>query len=532
MNDAYTFDMDEKNTFPADKRRFFTAKFATSSRKQALSETKARALQHDHAFLASHYDSAEEELQHLLTILKQNDHDREDMWLYCYYCCIILSVYYSEKHYNSPAQAKKYQELAEDIEQYYSTHQWPAKKISSWKTQLIADLESMLSTPWHVSKLRNWTGLSNIYRIILTFARLTAQQFFVVMQDKHWLTTLSKMLNVPLNLDDLNKNINAPTPTFRMLSVGLFLARLMMNTGMVLKHTLFPTEHEKNVPMSERFYREVKKRYAVMLNDIVWAIVNGLTNYADFFKISPTLANGLLVTFLLFDFSLIAWRLHEAERQYTTTRTRYQRDKKVAQEKLEQLLREGASQQEIQAQYMRVKTIDEQLEQLDMQMHVKRAEFGANLVAASLLVLGFSASLLVTAPALICMSYLVIVIGSSLYLSAEKYGIYEKHRHQQNLDKAFNKDSSVSQKEAKKAWNDFVESMVFNTGMSLLIMGALAVSWQAALLLVVLSVGYRCYQKYAPLPATDKNVPEATIEVDEELNLDDETERTDYALTI
>lgn len=488
-------------SFTEDKQRFFKEKPAISARAYALAEVNRQATTHSYSFLAKNIFSIEEEFRHLHSVLKQNADNNDEMWLYTYYCCVMLSAYYKENNYNSPAKCAEYLSIANQIEAFYTTGQFPKEKLVTWKEQLWGDLDDLLSTPWHLSKIRNWLGFTNIYRLAFTFSRLTTFEFYVTINK--WFALLSNTLHMPLDLDKMNKQINGPTATFRALSVGLFLSRLLVNTSLVIKHTFFPTEGEKHLDMSSRFYLEMKKRYPQMLNDIVWTTINALTNYAEFFKISGPVANSLLITFLIFDVSLLAWRLKEAEQTHLIKQAQYTQERKAALLELEYLLKQSTIDHEkINALQKAIRCLDCQLEEQQIKQRTMRTNFNANIVAASLLTLGFSASLLFTIPALICASYLVIVIGTALYISADAYSAYEEKRIRQQRLTLLGESTASAKNETQEAWNSFVGKMIKNIVMPILIMGTLAICWQAAALLLVLFIASEYASKYKKADAT------------------------------
>lgn len=505
-----------------------------SIRATALQNMKQKARKHDYAFLSTHLFSNEKEFIHLRAVLSGKEAqlaNPDDMWLYCYYTCILLSAYYEEHHYNSPEKCAEYLEMANQIEVFYTTGAFP-EKLKSWQEHLSKDVTELLSTPWHLSKIRDWLGFGNICRIALTFSRLTAQEFFMSMQP--WFAVIGNTLHTSLDLDELNRNINGPTPTFRALSVGLFMSRLLVNTGLTFKHTFFPTPGEEKLTPSARFFQEIKKRYPHMLNDIVWATINALTNYAQFFNISAPLATGLLGTFLMFDVSLLVYRLSEAEDNYTFMKKKYTHAHNAALSELALLLSQNKEHSE-RAIYLNDKLTVLKLQMIENDIEIKttRSNFKANLIAAGLVALGFSASLLFAMPALICACYLTVVMGTALYISAETYSQYREKQLRQERIAALGHDTNIAAEETKTAWNKFVFNMIKNTAVPILIMGTLAVCWQAAVLLLVLFIAYEYTNKYMETHAKyKKHTLFNTVENSADLKADlQPAEPTDACLT-
>ncbi len=493
-------------TFAEDKQQFFSYQKTSALAKKNLKEIAQRARSHDYGFLSTQRFPIEEEFRHLYRVLNDEERTQEkDTWLYCYYCCIMLSEYYKAHQYNSPEKYAEYLKTAETIEHYYTTGAFPKEKLRTWKEHLKADIDDLLSTPFHLSKLRGWLGFSNAYRIAFTFSRLTDQEFFLTLNK--YANFLNNNLHIPFDLDEMNRKINAPTATFRALSVGLFASRFLINLSLVIKHTLFPTDGESTIPASARFYQEIKKRYPQLLNDLVWATINALTNYADFFKIPAPIATGLLITGLSFDFALLVYRLKDAERDHRNKLSQYMQEKQLIQSRLHQLLKsKTATKKELLILQQRLACIDAQIDEQRLKFYVLQNNFYANLAAATLIVSGFTLSMLVAAPAAVGACYLLIVIGTALYISADQYSEYREKslRQERIILNGQTKGLTEAKQDTALAWNNFATSMIKNTVVPLLIMGTLAFSWQAALVLLVLFVTHEYASKYKKTDAAYK----------------------------
>jgi hypothetical protein len=122
--------------------------------------------------------------------------------------------------------------------------------------------------------------------------------------------------------------------------------------------------------------------------------------------------------------------------------------------------------------------------------------FNTNIAAATIIFFGFSTSLLVTMPLLLCASYFTIVLGTALYLSADAYSEYkEKQLVEENL-KFIGKNTQTAKANTQAAWHKFATTITKNTVMPIIIMATLAVCWQAALALIILSIAYEYATKY------------------------------------
>jgi hypothetical protein len=475
-----------------DKQRFFATRLPTDGA-NALHHVKTTAAAHDYLFLATHRAAIEQELKDLLASLPRQTLKPDAQWLHAYYCCTLLAIYYDKKHYDSPAQQKEYSAQAAEIAEYYLTGQFPKRTSASDKSLPIKvrdDFYDALSTPLHLSKLRSWVGARNMDRLAYTFSRISIQQFLAILQAEHALSQLSRLFKITLDLEAMNARLNLSANLFRPLSVGFFVARFAITMSLIMKHTFFPTEEEKTITAAKRFYLEIQKRYAIISNDVLWTIFNLLTNYAPLFKITAPIANTILITGLIFDASLLAWQLYKSEQHYTAKHNQYIHEQKIAQASLDALLDDtDLSAQTKRAALLKIIAgLNQQIIQLDIDRKKLRATFSANIIAASMLMCGYTASLLFALPALVLASYLLIVLGIALYFSASAYGAYKEKCLIQHRKTLLGDENAIATAriETQLARNALIGSLLKNTLVPLIFMGALAIGWQVALLAAVL----------------------------------------------
>ncbi len=293
------------------------------------------------------------------------------------------------------------------------------------KKKLAQDIEAFNATPT-LTKMRITAGYSNLYRLVLTFSRLTVQETLLLLKNTQWLKFFNELLGISLDTDQMIRILNTPVELFRFLSVAIFAFRLSTNIGDMAWHLIYPT----SIRTADIVWQE---QWNVILNDAVWSTANLFSNYATYFKIAPPIAAGITALFLCFDIGLLLYR------------------KKLKED------------------------------DLSVATH---AYFNANLLAASLLALGFSASFILTAPVLIPIEFFVCAIGTGLYATANGYAEY--------VDKSVNS----TQDAANKAWNDFTTSLFKNTVLPSLFMMTLALSLPAGLLFATLYVGYEINLRY------------------------------------
>lgn len=490
------------NGFLSDKKSFFApipVLFASSESKGShINNVKRLAEEKDQIFLAKYRVLIEQEFEQMFASLREKASESAEFWLYCYYCCVMLQAFY--RAYDKQGELDKYCELGEQIRTRYETGVFEAGVQANTEEafldyiqkKIAKDLGVMAITPRHSSKLRDWLAFANIYRIQMAFCRISIKQYLLLMHEFQWLDKVNSIFGTNANIETMIATLNAPGDIFNLLSVGLFAARFIVNAGTVLKHTLAPTDGEKVVPWKERLSGALamNRRYCTMLNDAVWGTVNSLTNYAPYFHISAPVASWLTAGFLVFDVSLLIYRRHLDYQDYVVKKAQYTKER-------DQYLALPPSAENTE----HCKMLLEQITQLDIKWHTSRAAFTCNIVAATLLMSGFTASLLLASlPVAVTVAYFACAIAVALYLSADVYGAYVNKTEELQRQELKGLDTREAKFNAHKARNDFILTMVKNTVMPLLMVMTAAVCWQAALVIAVAYVGYH----YAKRPDTSK----------------------------
>lgn len=498
MTQPFRFD-----AFYADKQSFFKE---VDSMNQA--EERARNDKHDFAYKASNRVYFEKQFNHIFSSLKKQGKDKDEFWLYCYYCTLILHSY--NETYGKKAQATKYAQLRDDIAHRINTGHLRKKAhnqegfLAHFQKKLSEDLGELFSTPFRTTKIRDWLGFANIYRIHFLFCRLTVKQSLLVARDLKLFDKLDDILGRHTDVDAMVSVINAPAEIFNVLSVGLFAARLVLNAGVLLKHTLFPAEGEEVLSATTRGSYALSERYCTMLNDIAWGSVNGVCNFAKYSKVSDFFAGWLTAGFLVFDVSLLLYRRNCAYKEYTQVRDQYEFEKG----ELTSALLQGTISP---SQLIRYKVLDDQLIELNTEWETTSQTLLFNVAAATLLLAGFSASMLLAASAAsVAVCYMACTIAMAMYITADTYGAYQgaSLRFQQSRweSQYLQKQELISEEQienlnlleqkALTARNDFIISMVKNTVMPLLIVATFAASIEAGIILAIAYVGYECTHGY------------------------------------
>jgi len=495
--------------FVGDKRNFF------ASIDSATPTAKIYTMAHDrsYTFLAANRFLLEEEFNQLYGIMSNKQDHREEFWLYCYYCCVMLQRFYSKYGYNKPELATKYRKLGNKIAYRCENKRFPdevdedtfLKKLGK---KIGADLDSLASTPKHTTKIRDWLGFVNIHRLVFVFSRLSVKRALLLANELFLFEKLNKYFGTHLNVNRMISIINAPTPVFNVLSVGLFAARFFLSLGLLMKHTFAPTHGERTLSATQRFYQELYKRHGMMLNDIAWATINLLCNYSAYFG-TTAIANELTLGFLLFDVALLVYRRQLEEHNYCVKKSQYLSDKKYYEEQLALAIRD--QQVDLQKQYLaHCQMLDAELLQLNQNWTATNSTYLFNVAAAAVLLCGFSAALLLTGPAGIAVSFIVCTIAVAMYLSADKYGKLKGSSlalHQCQLEASDKETLAGARKEFLTARNNFILALFKNTFMPMLLVTTFAVCWPAALVLTALYVGYGCTSSYFNGPVVNKKPP-------------------------
>ncbi|STX45099.1 coiled-coil protein [Legionella donaldsonii] len=450
-------------------------------------------------FLADNKTLIEQEFNQLYASLRKkaiaNDGAGKKFWLYCYSCSIMLKNYYEIHDGEGKPKAKQFADLAEAIRKRCDNED-DAKigpKDEGFLNKLGADigasLKELRATPFSISKIVSNVGFANVSRIYWTFCRLTMKNSLFLARELQWIEKLGNILGKEIDVDAIVHTWEKPNHIFRALSVGFFVGRMILNMGVALKHALSPTStDEEALTTWRRFTDELYERRLTYLNDIVWATVNGLTNYNDYFGISNPVAGWATAAFLVFDVCLLLYRRELAKDAYLTKRAEYEE---------ECIYHEQFPDQ--QEHVVALKILREQIKQLDNSWEIESSTYLFNATGALLLLMGFSASMLLTPAALIAGSYLVCTLGVAIYLSDGAYSNYKEKSvalRTAELESAGPKTIGLAQWEQKTASDNFYFTLGKNAVMPALFMTTMAISLPAALVMTATYMVYSLGSSY------------------------------------
>ncbi|KTC84964.1 hypothetical protein [Legionella brunensis] len=494
--------LDDKNAFflaLGETKEKLDAEAAPETKRQAqLTLAQQKASTHDYGFVATNRLLIEQEFNQLFMTLKKRGANSDEFAFYCYYCCLMLKQYYEA--YENQDKVEDYNRLLRDLRALCIQGKLPVPVVkkesffTALQNKIAADIKDLLNTPRRLSKLRDRVATSNLNRIYWFFCRTTIKNSLLLARDLKLLEKLGNILGKEVNVDDIVHTLEAPNGVMRFLSVGFFAVRFIMNAGMVLKHTCFPSEEERRLDWKKRFSNEIYKRHATFLNDVVWGTVNCVTNYNEAFGISAPVAGWVVAGFLFFDVCLIMWRRHLEEQEYLTKRSQYRKELEAVKFKLLGELTPA----ERTILDKRFVMLTEQIDQLELSWKTNNATYLFNATAAFLLMAGFSVSMLLTSPVMVLGCYMVCTFAVAMYLSD---GAYKEYKKQSLLladakQLASDEEKAILQ-EYQTARNEFAFTLTKNAVMPALFIATFAVCWQAALVLAVAYLGYEFYRSHS-----------------------------------
>lgn len=481
---------DEYLPFASDKYNFFFTAAVDNTEQARIRAEGGDLDKRRYQFLATNKTLIEQEFNQLFATLKKkglnSDGAGKKLWLYCYYCSIMLKNYY-EIH-GEKGKANDFTELAEAIKGRCDGNEAPMggaddeRFLKKFGIKVAATLKEIKDTPFSISKIIDNVGFANVSRIYWYFCRTSMKHSLFLARELQWIEKLGNMLGKEIDVDAIVHTWEKPNHIFRALSVGFFAIRFILNAGIVLKHTIAPTDNEDALTAWQRFSSEIYQRHAVFINDLVWGTVNGLTNYNEVFGISNPVAAWATAGFLIFDICLILYRREVAKEAYLIKSAEYRKECAYLRARPEQP--DNATILDV---------LEEQIKQLNNSWETESSTYLFNATGALLLMMGFSASMLLTPAALVLGSYMVCTLGVSIYLSDGAYNNYNAKGvalRDAQLEERSPNAIRKAQWEYDAASDNFYFTLGKNAVMPALFMTTMAISWPAAL---VMTAAYSVY---------------------------------------
>lgn len=502
------------------------------------------------SFLLEHHRELEAEFNHLFSVLqKQKDEDEQKyvaFWSYCYLMVTLLETYHhayihknglSEasfiKKFGKASKDDEFKQIKDKIKRILKREKEEAQKeeefIASLKSYLSSSLRNLLTSPAHLSQIRDYVAYSNLCRVYWVFCRLTLVSGFSLAKDLGFIDKLDEILGTHTDVDKIINGIKAPNGVLNYFSVGLFLIRFIIDAGYLIQHTFFPKEDEKydketglEISAYSRFKSELYKRHCNFANDLVWATVNFLTNFNHITHIPDPTAGAITAVFLGFDVCMALYKCHLAKQEYLIHRKRYEKEMEDLNDPTKF---PGMTAEE---RLLQIKILQGQLKELEIDWQTKEGTFYFVAAAASLLMLGFTASLLFTGPGIAVACFFVCTIAVAMYLSS---GAYSKMQEKSlRLEYAKDEEYVVALAEYEAARNDFIFTMIKNTIMPTLLIATWATCWPAGIVLTALYIAYEMYHA-SEQHESKKEVARLALKSPVEEYNDEEARETDFLIS-
>ncbi len=481
----------------------------------------------------------ERELEDLFAVLEKHKVENDAFWVYCYFCACLLKKYYSE--YGHPAKVEHYQTIKNNIKQHYvdiDNHNNSIAARDTFARSLIKDLlnalkelaedirnafKELASTPKHAAKIRDRAGYLNLLRVYWVFCRFFLEGGLSLGKAINILDKLDELLHVHIDVDHILSNFEWPAMALSYLSVGLFAVRSIVNIGLIIKHTCFPSDAAAKLGRKTLLANEINKRGVDIVNHSGWAAINVITNFSKICHIPSPVAPWIVAGFLFVDVATLLYKRHEEKKAYRLKRDEY--DDEISD--LQAIIDKNPDSLKKINCKKRQAILKEQKRVLKVDWETKASTFDLMVGATFMLMLGFSGSMLISAPVGVIACYLVCMIAVAIYLSDEVYAKYKKSSLE--LDNAKPKSDTIlydklKLDEAKKAYEaarkEFILTMVKYTLMPTLLITTYAVCLPAAISLTVLMLGYELFKGL--LKAYKKHANEKE---DQQLHSEDEAQQ-------
>ncbi|PJE07473.1 MULTISPECIES: hypothetical protein [Legionella] len=486
--------------FANDKRQFF-------AEVKTLDDARKRAESHDYGFLAPNEKLLKKEYELLWGRLQKGDIDHDAFWLYAYYCCIMLQNYH--RAYGQDGKAEEFLKLRIDIKERLEFKKsgktkHPKQTKSDQKTdnesffeylgkRISNGLIDLLRAPTKVSTIRDWVSALNVERIYWFFCRTTITKSLLLARELEILDRIGSVFS-NIDVDNVVSILESPNPVLRVCSVAFFALRFIFNGAMLTKHA-YGSEKEKDYDWELRLYDELYKRHPVLVNDLVWGIVNFITNYNWLTGIPDPTAGWIVAGFLFFDFCWLIWQRHLAEKEFLAKREQLISDRNFYNDLLINFVDEKGeplTEEKTKEIGLHIKLLNDEIEQLEISWSAESSYFWFNCAAALLLAVGFSASMVFTAPVIAILCYAICTFGVAMYLSAGSYKNFEEKRLQAIHDPN-NNEAIIAYNAAR---NEFIFTMLKNVFLPTLFIATFAICWQAAVVLTAVYLAYQLYSAY------------------------------------
>ncbi|WP_367608036.1 hypothetical protein [Legionella sp. W05-934-2] len=484
--------------FYAHKKSFFDG--------SAKNEVRYAALLSDHmtsSELFVNQDVIHQEFDDLSAVLDTMnvDENTEQFFYFSLYCCYLLEKYhaacgdfYKTQHYKQKAQA-----LIDKLNRVENVQNVEQRK------QFLAALSQTFQDTWdeakqsvlNPGKFAQTIGYINLSRIVLVLSRLSLSQVFVVLEENKILEKLGKLLNRNITSAEIIAKMGTVSGLFNALSVIMFGSRLVRNLAATFYFTFCPTEEAKKAlpDVLSRLYHQLYQKKGALLNDSVWVVINGVTNY-QLFGMSAFASMGITAGFMFFDVAVLLYLKYCDEQVYIKKQQQYDQEIKAL---LDSLSAQSLSEVEKNSLLMQLKVLEKQKMYNQINWRQTAAVYNFQTLAALMLGTGFSFSILVASPIVVIACYSICLVAVSMILAGNDYGKLQAIKGKIEHADALELDKAVLEKEYQQARQDLVKNLVKNTVVPSILIGTFLVCWEAALVLTVSYLvveGFKYYQQH------------------------------------
>lgn len=351
------------------------------------------------------------------------------------------------------------------------------------------------------SQLRSNLSLLNAYRIYWIYCRGLVKQLVPFLQANgfaDYLARLNLKEGPQYSPNDFLKMLEKPQQTLYVLSVSIYALRFMINLVTMTKH-IIEAQLGNELSSEQVLIQEMEKRGFSMLNDAVWGTVNLLTNYNKQFHISDIAANNATLVFLSFDAALLTAQWLFEARQYKHRVSELEGERNLL---------------TLSSQPAQLAVVQRQLDMLNDEWKSQSAYYAVNILAASFIVAGFGASLVLSGGLGLAV---LSMVGNALYATADEYknyakstiaiqretvnGVIEDNEEHRSLMKQLTNQSS-------QAYTEFWKRLAYNTAGPAFVITTAAFSWPLALLVTAAYMTYQIDNTYKK-SASDGKQPDA-----------------------
>ncbi|MBA2648427.1 MAG: hypothetical protein H0U75_02305 [Legionella sp.] len=461
---------------------FFRTDCSTTRQINTDSKRNFYDLSKDYLFLLENNAQILIEFDSLLKALMHHKVNKnKKFWLYTYYLASLLESFYTG--YKNKSEQEKYIKLKETIKRFLNENEadniknaeqkkiWALMWMESVASDILKGIHHVITCPAHTSKMREYLGYVNMWRIYWIFGKMSITSTFATAPVIDLINQFDDYFKVDssLYMQQVKDLFDASKPIFNFLSVALFGARFFLETVVTLRHTFLPTniERDANTSKTDRFLFEAKKRHPVEGNDSVWGPFNYLCNII--LKGSP-LADQLTAVVLLFDIAMIYWRYTWAENEYKLA--------KIGIESLIGVYANQACEFKVDKDFsnpcpsIKEITLRAQLKTLDIERDANKQTFMFVGAAALLLAMGFTACILITPVGF----SLVCTLAVAMYRTSDSFKAYsEKSITLNTMEFSSKLERQIAIKHNDLAMNDFYYTLARNALMPLLLVSSFAV---------------------------------------------------------